>query len=307
MLLLAPALLIAKAATLLPLSEWEFTPEALASYLTAVDTAKLQTGGDTTVRMLVTVHTALVLVQAATRKFSNGTMVVSGFSKEEVGEKVAPGDFEPGAIQKNADEIAQASGASGANLGRRLSQDAAQRLQHCLKELAGLPVGFQVGSCLATCRQAAEHTDVNDRCLLTALTLVQCILNEANLDQARMWANDPHITGDISNWLTGELDADVLEQRAKSCFVPASTCSAETKMALNRIVKMLENNDHFFNSIDERLVALKEAINGFPPTLTDEITAWTNLVRAMYGAVGWHIFRQARLAAREARITLARS
>lgn len=308
MLLIVPALLIAKAATLLPMGEWQFTPEDLASYLASVDTAILQSEGDTTVRMLVTVHTALVLAQAAISKFVNNTITVAGFGKEEVGEEDTQGNFQPGAIQRNADEIAKAEGASGTNLSRRLLEDTADQLQQYIEKPADLPAGFQVASCLATCRQAAKHAeDVNNRCLLTALAVIQSLLDEVDLDQVRAWAGDPHIAGNTSNWLADQLDADTLGQQVKDCFKPDSPCPDDAKMALQRVVKMLQNNDSFFNSVKERLDKLEETIHQFPPTLADEQAAWFNLVRAMHGAVAWQIFQQAQLAAREARTALSRS
>ena len=120
-----------------------------------MDTAILQAEGETAVRLLVTTHTALVLIQAAVRKFKdNNPILVSAFSQEELAAIIDK--------DKNYTKtIAYATGASGMNLCRRISKDVASRLRQYMNTLAELPPGFQVKPCFVTCRQASKHADIN--------------------------------------------------------------------------------------------------------------------------------------------------
>jgi hypothetical protein len=318
MLPLLPIFLIAKLSTLIDASTGELSSAQLDEYGALLKSRDynlpelLQGEVDLTAGLLVSLHSTLVLLQASAREFNaEGKLRISSFTPDFV-EKDAAGQVISGSLPTSTTLIADKKviDPGYANLLDIFIENYGDSLAVCFKKVKTLPAPFDVETCLNVCRQSVQLQPGRELYLEGALQLIRRILLSADLEQVKAWTQ-PNPPGNVPNWLKQRLEIEALKPDLAA--LAASPGRDEVKISLSRIRALIDQDSLFFTEALKRLSHkpqkgddLQEAIQALPGALADDDkkTAWENLQSALYGAVAWHLYRQANLIAQRVRLLL---
>jgi hypothetical protein len=223
------------------------------------------------------------------------TMLIASFTSEQLEWLEA---------SKNAIEN-MANNAPFEDLAALLQEDFPENLKVCLTKLNDLADDFSIVDCLEDCLNSAQIERLN--VFREALKLSLDIIASADLDQAKLWTREPGSLVNTDEWLRQRLHLDDnLQQQLDAITDPGS------KSTLRQIRAMLHESSRFYKEIISRLNNLDngahlgndivEAVSKITEGLAeDEKSSWEDMQCALYGAVTWYMFCQARYAANQIR------
>lgn len=322
MLPLLPILLIAKLSMAVSAGKGKMNQEQLDNFLDAILQHRdfklpelLQNEVNFTTGLLVATHSALVLLEASVRKFNpndNLLMEVSSYKPDWV-EKDQNDIVIGGRIKESETRIERVGNVDPefSLIPNICKKNYGNNLKACLSEAKDIPNDFNLKECIMGCLNSVEDKVSHKDYLEGALQLIYHVLLTADLKQVGKWlkGGQPDPLHETSDWLEKELGLVDIKQQLSA---PALNLSNDVKMDLSRIKVMVEWNAEFYVETLQRLNFgsadrddIKEAVAAITTGLTDEQKKpWTDMLKALYGAIGWHIFRQAQLAVQRTNILL---
>ena len=314
-------LLIAKLAIAVPAAKGSMTREQLDEYLKVATqhggdalSTLLQNEVDSTTRLLVAVHSALVLLEASIRDFDpqdNNQMSVSAFTPDLV-DKDQNGEVVGGLIKKSETLIKSVTEVDPefSRIPRICRKNYGNNLKVCFRQAKNLPDNFNVEECIKACFNSAQNLVKHTNYLEGALELIRHILLMADLKKVEklLQSAPPNPVDDTPDWLDKQLG---LSKLIDDLATPQNL-DADAKLSLSRIKAMIDQDSHFYVETLQRLEFgpgeqddIKEVVTTISADLTEEKKkSWRNLQQALYRAIGWHIFHEAELVAHRTKILL---
>jgi len=280
----------------------EFTPAELQHYLDKevkngyyiAQKQALQTEIDTTTNMLVTLHTAWILVSAATGNLNR----LPGYD---------PGEYRTaGLITKpNPESDYQAY------TNPTLFKNIIQLFNHCGQQFTAVPTSFELESTLTICRHtpipADESETLRQQSLQQAMTVIRILFNPFDMVHIQHHFAEPlahaHFTQSwekARSWLTEKLELDTCSTKPLATF---------NKEPLSDLIMLLQRADRLHETlltkiIFKRLPGLQQQIDTLNHLSPIHKQAWKTLINALYGVVAWRIYNLMQLMTRNLQIMM---
>jgi hypothetical protein len=301
MAMIGVGLLLAKAAAVVDSVQTEASQEELALYLSTIKTAantgirdRLQQEISTTTDLFVSMHTAVALMQAATREFVGDKITMVAFTLEEVkiekdiGAGLLEGKVIGGKIldsQKALDQLDQDNNFyDGLQLGKQayfetLTLSLNLYLERALDKSNQLLVGDgfdavqnlrqAIGDLEGVLKNKPVSSDVFFRgeYIRPALGMLRSILGMSNLSQGCPWFVVPTSVAEVvSTWKQVLLYTETLAPRIDALYGDANVPVDDIrKKSLSYIYAMLETSTYLASRIYDRL----SGENGFEQTVLE--------------------------------------
>jgi len=296
---------------------FEFTPTELQHYLdkevkdsyyTAQKQA-LQTEIDTTTNMLVTLHTAWILVSAATGNLNR----LPGYDPSEY---KTEGAMITGALIDTQAVMSRPNTQPNyqAYTNPMFFKNIIQLFNQCGQQFATVPTSFELEAILTICRQTPIPTDDNEtlrqQSLQRAMTVIRMLFTPFDMTHIQRHFAEPLAHAHFAQswektrlWLAQTLDIDSISTK------PLAKPSEATQAALNDLINLLRGADRLHETllskiILERLPGLQQQIDTLDYLLPTHKQAWKTLISALYGIVAWRIYNLMQLMTRNLQIVI---